>query len=73
MKAGWIALLLILLGAPLMAHPMGNFSINHYSAISLQNDGVHLEYIVDMAEIPTFQEMQRADMDADGEIGRAHV
>ncbi len=68
MKPGWIVLLLSLAAAPLTAHPMGNFSINHYSAISLQNDGVHLEYIIDMAEIPTFQEMQRADANADGAV-----
>ncbi len=68
MKTGWIALLLFLAAAPLQAHPMGNFSINHYSAISLQNDGVHLEYIIDMAEIPTFQEMQRADANTDGAV-----
>ena len=68
MKAGWISLLLILSSAPLLAHPMGNFSINHYSSISLHADGVHLEYIIDMAEIPTFQEVQRADTNADGVV-----
>lgn len=68
MKTGLITLLLFLTAAPLLAHPMGNFSINHYSAVSLQSDGVHLEYIIDMAEIPTFQEMQRADTNANGVV-----
>src|SRR5215813_646082 len=48
------------LGAPLpgATHPLGNFSINHYTAIHLESDAVVLHYIIDMAEIPTFQEIQ---------------
>ena len=40
------------------AHPMGNFSINHYTKIKVEDQRVELEYIIDMAEIPTFQETQ---------------
>jgi ABC-type nickel/cobalt efflux system permease component RcnA len=40
------------------AHPLGNFSISHYTAIRLESDTVLLRYIIDMAEIPTFQEIQ---------------
>jgi nickel/cobalt exporter len=39
------------------AHPMGNFSINHYSGITVGLHAVRVLYIVDMAEIPTFQEL----------------
>jgi nickel/cobalt transporter (NicO) family protein len=39
------------------AHPMGNFSINHYAAITVGPESVRVLYIVDMAEIPTFQEL----------------
>src|SRR5687768_4209713 len=39
------------------AHPMGNFSINKYSALTVYSDRVNIRYIVDMAEIPTFQEL----------------
>jgi len=38
---------------------MGNFSINHYSAIRIDQDFLELHYLIDMAEIPTFQEMQQ--------------
>ena len=38
------------------AHPMGNFSINHYMKIVVGARDVELDYIIDMAEIPTFQE-----------------
>lgn len=40
------------------AHPLGNFSISHYTAIRLDSDAVVLRYLIDMAEIPTFQEIQ---------------
>jgi len=38
-----------------MAHPMGNFSVNHYSRLHFGETGVELTYILDLAEIPTFQ------------------
>jgi len=37
---------------------MGNFSISHYAGIRIEGDSVELRYVVDMAEIPTFQEIQ---------------
>src|SRR5712692_5979345 len=40
------------------AHPMGNFSISHYAGIRVGRDFVELRYLLDMAEIPTFQEIQ---------------
>lgn len=50
------------------AHPLGNFSINRYSQLSLQSSQLSLLYVVDMAEIPTFQMMPTIDLDNDGEI-----
>ncbi len=41
-----------------LAHPMGNFSINHYTKIVIGRRAIELDYIIDMAEIPTFQEVQ---------------
>src|SRR3954451_21535653 len=38
------------------AHPLGNFSINHLSQVSISSDRVAVHYILDQAEIPTFQE-----------------
>lgn len=40
------------------AHPMGNFSISHYAGIRIERDAIHLRYVLDLAEIPTFQEIQ---------------
>lgn len=51
-----------LLGAPRqsLAHPLGNFSISHYAAMRIESDALRLRYVIDMAEIPTFQELQDA-------------
>jgi nickel/cobalt exporter len=47
------------------AHPMGNFSVNHYAKISLENEGVKVSYIIDLAEIPAYQELQQGNVTAD--------
>ena len=50
------------------AHPMGNFSINHYSQIRVDEQEIRIHYILDLAEIPAFQEIQEIDTDHDKEI-----
>jgi nickel/cobalt exporter len=54
---------LALLPAAASAHPLGNFSVNHLSQVSVSADRVDVRYILDEAEIPTFQ--QRAVADAE--------
>ncbi|MDQ4058291.1 MAG: hypothetical protein M3124_04130 [Actinomycetota bacterium] len=39
------------------AHPLGNFTINQYSGIEVATDEIVVHYVVDMAEIPTIQEL----------------
>ena len=57
---GAAALCASLLVAPVGsdAHPMGNFSISHYSALTIRPTGVEVRHVLDLAEVPTFQEMQ---------------
>ena len=50
------------------AHPLGNFTVNRYTRIEVYADAVRLYYVLDMAEIPTFQEFGDIDTDGDGEI-----
>ncbi len=52
------ALLSVMTVRPAQAHPMGNFSINHYVKIIPGSKTIDLYYIIDMAEIPTFQETE---------------
>lgn len=47
------------------AHPMGNFSISHYTGLHVRENSVDVRYVIDMAEIPTFQEMQQSGMTAE--------
>jgi nickel/cobalt exporter len=57
-------LLLFLLGLCSLAsaHPMGNFSVNHYSKITIESNRIRIDYFIDLAEIPTYQELQRANI-----------
>ncbi len=57
---GLQAVALLACAASSFAHPMGNFSISHYAGIRIERGYIELRYILDEAEIPTFQEMQRA-------------
>ncbi len=65
MLAGVIA---VVLSAPTgaSAHPLGNFTVNLYAGIELRPGRVRIDYVVDMAEIPTVQLRPEIDADADG-------
>jgi nickel/cobalt transporter (NicO) family protein len=53
---------LFLISATAVAHPMGNFSVNHYSKITIGQQSIEIRYLIDMAEIPTFQEIRQFDI-----------
>lgn len=53
------------------AHPLGNFTVNLYSGIQVTPGEVRIDYVLDMAEIPTFQEMPNIDTDDDGLVSDA--
>jgi ABC-type nickel/cobalt efflux system permease component RcnA len=63
-RSGFVSglLLLVLSAMPCFAHPMGNFSINHYSKIKIGQKSVEILYLVDMAEIPTYQEIREFNL-----------
>ncbi len=65
--AGFLAALALVAPARASAHPMGNFSISHYTAIRVEPDGVRLRYVLDLAEIPTFQALQTEGLPAEPE------
>jgi ABC-type nickel/cobalt efflux system permease component RcnA len=62
------ACLQALVPAGASAHPLGNFTINHYAGIRVSPDAVLLDFVLDRAEIPTFQEIRRIDPNGDGTI-----
>ena len=66
--AGAAAIALAAFPGATSAHPLGNFTINHLSQVRISHGSVEVHYILDQAEIPTFQEIQRFDRDGDGAI-----
>ena len=42
------------------AHPLGNFTINRLDVVGVSKDRVDVRWILDQAEIPTFQERDRS-------------
>ncbi len=46
------------------AHPLGNFTVNHSSSVVASGDRVYVDYVLDMAEIPTLQARQAGGFDA---------
>jgi nickel/cobalt transporter (NicO) family protein len=52
---------LALLPAAASAHPLGNFSVNHLSQVSVSSDRVDVRYMLDEAEIPTFPQRSLSD------------
>jgi ABC-type nickel/cobalt efflux system permease component RcnA len=62
---GLLAVLILANPQPGSAHPLGNFSISQYAGIHIGDDAIALRYFIDMAEIPTFQELQTREIPAD--------
>jgi ABC-type nickel/cobalt efflux system permease component RcnA len=48
------------------AHPLGNFSINHLAEVSVSADRVDVRYVLDVAEIPTFQQRDLSEGEVTG-------
>jgi ABC-type nickel/cobalt efflux system permease component RcnA len=42
--------------AAALAHPLGNFTVNHLSIVTVHREAVAVRYVLDLAEIPTLQE-----------------
>jgi nickel/cobalt exporter len=48
------------------AHPLGNFTVNLYGGIVIEPSRSRSDYVMDLAEIPTYQEMVVVDANRDG-------
>ncbi len=55
------------------AHPLGQFSINHYARLTMEKGRVAIRYVVDLAELPAFREAQIADLDSSGDLSGAEI
>ena len=61
------------LAGPASAHPLGNFTINHYAEVRVGERQIQLDVVIDMAEIPAFTEQQRLDTNRDGSVSPAEL
>ena len=59
-----VALLTAIAAPPLAsAHPLGNFTVNRFSRIEVSGHRIYVRYVLDLAEIPTFQARQAGGID----------
>ena len=68
LAAAVTAVLLLVPAAPAAAHPLGNFTANTAAAVTVTPDAVRVDYVLDLAEIPALQTVQRIDADGDREV-----
>ncbi|MGZ9160860.1 MAG: HoxN/HupN/NixA family nickel/cobalt transporter [Candidatus Limnocylindrales bacterium] len=62
-----------LLPALASAHPLGNFTINHYAEVRVEVDRVLLDLVIDEAEIPAFEARRTFDTDGDGSVSDEEI
>ncbi len=55
------------------AHPLGNFTINHFAGVRIERDRVLLDIVIDEAEIPAFDAKFDVDIDGDGQVSDAEI
>ena len=53
---------------PVWAHPLGNFSLNHYNSLEIHPNGIITQHVLDFAEIPSYNELSRVDTDGDNKV-----
>lgn len=53
---------------PASAHPLGNFTINHYDGLLLSPDRIENTAVIDTAELPTLQQRDAVDTNRDGTV-----
>lgn len=54
-----------------VAHPLGNFTVNHYNGLRITPDRVENLAVVDSAELPTLQARSTVDADRSGTVSPA--
>ena len=56
---GLVAAAALAVPAAAAAHPLGNFTINRFARVEVAGNRVFVRYVLDLAEIPTFEARQR--------------
>lgn len=69
--AGVVAALAFAEAGSASAHPLGNFTVNHYAGLTIHSDRVDVLAVLDSAEIPTLQQRPQVDTNGDGSTSGA--
>lgn len=72
-KHFYILIAFVFLAVSVSAHPLGNFSINQYSRLEVEKSRIRIRQVLDLAEIPTFQQQNEIDADKDGMFSEAEL
>ncbi|MEP7342183.1 MAG: sulfite exporter TauE/SafE family protein [Acidobacteriota bacterium] len=56
-----------------VAHPLGQFTINHFVRVETGSDRARIRYVVDFAEVAAYQETRAADVDRNGSLSQAEL
>lgn len=62
--------LMIADAGPAAAHPLGNFTMNRYARVEVSARVIRVYYVIDLAEIPSYQVRKLVDADPDGYLDR---
>lgn len=68
-----LLIFILLLATIAGAHPLGNFSINQYSRLEVEESRINIRQILDIAEIPSFQLKSEIDTDKNNEFSEAEL
>ena len=63
----------VALGGSAMAHPLGDFTANTAARLVVGVESVRVDYVLDLAEVPTVQVRRSIDTDGDGAVGQAEA
>lgn len=68
----WLGLFIVLFVGAVeqnaAGHPLGNFSLNHYTVVDIQPQGIGVQRLLDFAEIPSYNELAHLDADNDSKV-----
>ena len=56
-----VAVAALVLPVAASAHPLGNFTVNRFSRVEVDGPRVYVHYVLDLAEIPTYQAAGKLD------------
>lgn len=59
--------------AQVSAHPLSQFSVNHFNTLEFRPGSLRVHTLIDIAEIPSFRELGLIDTDNDSQLTREEI